>query len=123
MLGEFSFHTPIATGHIFWRAPNELVQQFVRRMARKRSLPCINSDNDVDTDANNILPRDALGERFHQRLLSYERAAKRYRKAPVFIINLHQNQSYMKSMSQIVPTLLTRTSMLWSMTHQRVHQR
>ena len=110
--GAFFFRASTTDGHIFWDAPKEDVDRFIKD-TRKRMLP------EADSDGQGWSPRDALPEGHYQRLLAYERSAKRHRKAPVFIINLHQSCAFMNTMTRIVPTLLTRTSTIWSMIHNR----
>ena len=108
--GGMFFRHCVTTGHIFWRAPKEPVNKHLSDMAvQKRHLP------PTQTDGEPWLPRDVLPEGLHVRLLAYEKACRKARCPLKFIVNLCQNQSFMKGRSEFVPTLLTHTSALWSM--------
>lgn len=110
--GAFFFRASTTDGHIFWAAPKNDVDRFIKD-TRKRMLP------EADSEGQGWRPRDALPEGHYQRLLAYERSAKRHRKAPVYIINLLQTCALMNTMTCVVPTPLTRTSTIWSMVHNR----
>ena len=100
----------MADGHIFWSAGKDLVDEYLKQLALRRGLP------PCDPETNRPWPARLLIEQgYHQRLLAYERAVKRMGKQPKFVINLHQNPAFMNGMTEFVPTLLTKTSMMWSM--------
>ena len=100
-------------GHIFWSAGQDMINAHVRELTATRMLP-------ETTDAGDPWQaRYVLQQGFYQRLLSYERTCKRLRRRLRFIVNLSQNVTFMSSFSEVVPTILTRTTLLWSMVHDR----
>ena len=112
--GRMFFRTCQTSGHIFWCAPNHLVSSFVEGLASRLHLPA-NQPNGVAWPCRSVLPEGDL-----QRLLAYEKGCRKKRKALRCIVNLKQNYSFMRSLSEMVPTLLTKTSVLWSMQAERL---
>ena len=108
--GKFFFRRLQLDGHIYWQAvPEEVKLQFLQRLADKQKLAM-----DIDDDLG-VPCRELLAEALHQMLLAYEKQCFKRSKPLDFIVNLRQKPSFMKSFSIFVPTLMTHTSVLWSM--------
>ena len=106
--GGLFFRHCIMTGHVFWEAPDHMVSSFGARLASLRGLPAEQSDGQ-------LWPwRDLLPTTLLVRLIGYERLCRKRNKPPTYIVNLLQNAFWMSSLSDTVPTLLTKTSLLWS---------
>lgn len=73
---------------------------------------------DEPSDGAQWSMRQVLHEGLARRLDAYE-AALGKRKAR-FIVNLHQNHSFVRRFSELCPSLLTRTSTLWDMKLNRL---
>ena len=87
----------IASGHVFWFAPTELVATHIRKMAGQRLYGRGNGDeDDIEADID-IAARDVLQPGVYQRLLNYERTCRRSRRRPRFVVNLCQNVTFMRS--------------------------
>ena len=112
--GNLSFRNCISTGHQFWECPQHVVDVFLQKLARKKSLPPLQSNGDTWPC------RDVLTQSTLMRLLGYERLAKKLRRRASYIVNLQQSVSFMKSLSEFAPTLLTGSSSLWSTRHNRL---
>ena len=109
------FRRCVLDGHVFWCAPSDMVAAFLAAGAARKHMP------QTDEDGRPWANRDVLSEGYLQRLLGYERMLKRARRnLTKYIYNIHQTCTYTRSMSPIVPALMTRTSVIWSGTHQRV---
>ena len=102
------------SGHIFWSAPDNVVEAMVQQMARRLALP------DTQVTGEPWPCRQVLPEGDLQRHLQYEWGCRKKRKEPRFIVNLRQNHAFMQSFSEVVPALLTKTSLLWSMQVERM---
>lgn len=108
------FRSCIATGHMFWDAPAEILTAFAAKLAKKRGLPSTQANGEAWPF------RDVLSQSMLARLLAYERLVKKRKRHPHYIVNLLQNAMFMNCLSEITPTLLTQTSALWSMKKQRL---
>jgi len=108
--GKFFFRQLLLDGHIFFEAiPEDIKLRFLQRLAEKQKLAM-----DVDGE-HGVSCRELLPESLHQMLLAYEKHCRKKKKPLDFIVNLRQKPSFMQGFSSIVPTLLTHTSILWSM--------
>lgn len=112
--GNMFFRTCQTSGNIFWCAPDHLVTSFVQELAGRLHLPATQPNGEA-WPCRSVLPEGDL-----QRLMAYEKGCRKRRKALRCIVNLKQNYRFMQSLSEIVPTLLTKTSVLWSMEVERL---
>jgi hypothetical protein len=109
------FRQQMVDGHIYWdNTPDEVVQQFVVIEAAAMHLP------PTDADGNPWPCRSILHQGYLQRLLGYERSCRLRGRALRFIVNIHQTCKFSRAISKYVPTLLTKTSHIWSMVHRRL---
>ena len=104
----------VVGGHIFGDACATLVERYIAELASARGLP------PQTHDGQPWQPQQVLSQGFFQRLLCYERFCRRLRLKLKYILNLHQNVTYMSSLSRFVPTILTKTMLLWSMVYHRM---
>ena len=111
--GGVFFKRCAATGHLYICAPPEFVQRYASQLAAKRHVP------EVQPDGSEWPMRQLLREGSHERLLAYEKACRKQRRARKFIVNLCQNFAFSKGIGEIVPALLTSTSLLWDMQAER----
>jgi hypothetical protein len=100
-------------GSVFWCAAAEVVATNTAAKAEALHLPTI------DEHGHSWPPRMVLKQGFYQRLMAYEKLCAKSRRPCIFIVNLHQNANYSRALSKMMPALLTRTSLMWSMVHQR----
>ena len=108
--GKFFFRQLLLDGHIYFEAtPEDIKLRFLQCLAEKQKLAM-----DVDGELG-VACRELLPEALHQMLLAYEKHCRKKKKPLDFIVNLRQKPSFMQGFSSIVPTLLTHTSILWSM--------
>ena len=112
--GQLFFRDLGLTGHDMFVAPKEAVMAHTSKLALQKYLPELQSDG-TPWDMRDVLSESVLG-----RLISYERQLQRGRRTAKYIVNLCQNPSFFRSWSELIPTLLTRTSQLWSMSHKRI---
>ena len=113
--GSLFFRQCSVDGHIFWGDCDQdkfMIEHFAK-LAEKRSLPMTTADGHL-WPARFLLPQGHL-----QRLLGYEQLCARMRRKFDYIINLAQNCTFNSMHKIMVPTLLTRTSFLWSMRKSR----
>ena len=108
------FRSCVVDGHIFWDACATLVERYIAELASARGLP------PQTHDGQPWQPQQVLSQGFFQRLLCYERFCRRLRVKLKYILDLHQNVTYMSSISIFVPTILTKTTLLWSMVYHRM---
>jgi hypothetical protein len=112
--GGLFFQRTIMDGHIYWFTSRDEVGAYTRSMAEKKHLP------DSKPDSQSWSMRDVLPEAEYQQLLGYERRCMKKRGRLELIVNLGQNFTFDKSSTTICPSLLTRTSTLWSMRAERL---
>lgn len=112
--GRDMFRRCMATAHIYACAPTVYIERYLHYLAEKRHLP-------ATSESGEQWPmRMLLRESLHQRLLAYERAADRLRGRRVYIVNLMQEWGFVRRFSELAPTLMTRTSLLWDMSADRL---
>ena len=51
---------------------------------------------------------------------SYEQHCKEQNRSPGFIVNLRQRPEHVGELRMLIPTLMTKSSILWSQVHQRL---
>ena len=112
--GKLFYRRLMLDGHAMFQAPAHEVEAFQVASATKSYLPPRQPDGAL-WPARLLLPEGSLGK-----LESYERACKKGRRRLKFIVNLYQTQTFARSKSMLIPTLLTATSLIWSMIHQRL---
>ncbi len=117
--GALFFRRCVATGHIYARAPEEYLKRYWSELALKRGLPPQPVPESGSRGSWNWEPRFLLKEGDHQRLLGYEKSCRKGGRPLKYIVNLAQNATFMNHFSELVPTVLTRTSFLWDMMHSR----
>ena len=111
--GQLFFRRLNLTGHDLFVAPPEAVTAYIRRMAVRKHLP-------EDQSEGSPWPMRAVLAGWQSgNLLGYEAAAKRARRSSKYIVNLCQRHQFFDFWSEKIHTLLTKTSLLWSMRHER----
>ena len=111
LFSSFFFRRCGANGNIFFCAPQADVAENLGKMAGELHM---------ERDGN-WTPREVLKQGALQRLLGYERMCRRIHggRRLSFLVNLRQNASFTRSLAKYVPTLMTSTSLIWSMRHGR----
>ena len=112
--GDLFFRRLISTGHAYYCATEKFVQRERKALAKARRLP------DVQPNGAAWSYRDLLPGAQRTKLVGYEKLCRRKRLRAHFIVNLQQNTWFQSSLSQKAPCLMTRTSSLWSMVHERL---
>ena len=109
------FHRSIRmTGHDFWCAPEAVVLAYAGELAGNIGCGGLPASFAV-SDFRTVLPESS-----RQRLLAFEKQCRKENKPLDGIVNLCQNASFMRGHSVHVPCLMTRSSSLWSMVHNRL---
>lgn len=108
------FRKCMLDGHVFWCASYTAVVKYLCEKAEALHLPHTQEGSGLLWPARTLLKQG-----FHQRLLGYEKMCLRMGRAKKFIVNLHQSPSFTKSVTKMMPTLMTNTSLMWSMVHER----
>ena len=112
--GSLFFRHCLANGHMYWCAPECSLKRFSSQSAKKRGLP------GTQGDGNSWPMREVLSMALLGKLLGYERLCARKQLPQQFIVNLLQSPWWHKILSNKTPCLMTKTSQLWSMVHQRL---
>jgi len=113
-LGALMFKRCVADGHIFWTAPPEEVASSMREYSDRLCLAPVQASGDP-WECEDLLPA-----RQQQRLRNYRKACTKRGRSLRCIVNLQQDAHFMRSLSEMVPCLLTKTSSIWSMRHSRL---
>ena len=112
--GNMFFRRLQCNGHAYWTAPVALVDAMVQTMASKKGLPS------TQPDGSQWPIREVMSSSKHTKLLGYERLCGKTRRRLQYIVNIHQTSSHCHGLSDIAPCLMTATSTVWSMTHNRM---
>ena len=112
--GALMFKRCVADGHIFWTAPPEEVASSMREYYERLRLAPVQASGDP-WECEDLLPASQ-----QQRLWNYRKACKKACKCLRCIVNLQQEAHFMRSLSERMPCLLTKTSSIWSMRHSRL---
>ena len=112
--GNMFFRRLQCNGHAYWTAPVARVDAMVQTMASKKGLPS------TQPDGSQWPIREVMSSSKHTKLLGYERLCGKTRRRLQYIVNIHQTSAHCHGLSDIVPCLMTATSTVWSMTHNRM---
>ena len=110
---QFCLRPCSENGHCYLLSEDSEQQERIKLMASKRYLP------EHQQDGTSWSMRQVLPEGLHQKLVMYERHVWKRDKECKYIINLRQTPMYFKSLTEMMPALMT-NSMLWDMTQGRL---
>ena len=105
--GAAFFRRCVVSGHKYLQASPEIIERYIAHLARNKHLPPHQANGQPWS------MRELLAEGTHQRLIGYEKPLGS--RLARYIVNVCQNFSWCQRLSEICPTLLTRTSRLWDM--------
>ena len=112
--GMLFFRRAILDGHALFSAPARIIADFCTLLAARKGLP------PTQGDGQQWPIRMLLTSTQEARLREYEKACKSTRRSRTkYIYNIMQTPLFGRSWSTQIPTLLTKTSLIWSMKMDR----
>ena len=115
--GHLFFHTVILQGDKYFCAPDELVKNYMVVIREEKGLPERNARGDPWKWIDLLKAGDRVRLLMH---LYKARTSSSYMEGRSYLFNARQSWSFSKSLTTLMPTLLTKTSYIYSVHHKRV---